>query len=102
MKILKKDLDLKSGISKEWVITNGLGALCSSSVLGANTRRYHGLLVAPLLPPAKRYLMISKVDEAIRIDGKNYNLYTKGTVLNQQNCFDIEQIGPSFEKKQIK
>ncbi len=29
----------------------------------------------------------------------NYNLYTKGTVLNQQNCVDIEQIGPSFEKK---
>jgi len=76
MKIEKKDLDIKSGIHKEWVITNGLGAICSSSILGANTRRYHGLLVAPLLPPARRYLLISKVDESIKIGEDNYNLYT--------------------------
>lgn len=98
MKILKKDLDLKSGISKEWVITNGLGALCSSSVLGANTRRYHGLLVAPLLPPAKRYLMISKVDESILIDGKNYNLYTN---MCENYISDGYKYLESFEKEYI-
>ena len=53
MRLEKKELGLKEGIKKEWVITNGVGAFCSSSVIGANTRRYHGLLIAPLLPPAK-------------------------------------------------
>ena len=76
MKLEKEDLNLKDGIKKEWIITNGLGAFCSSSVIGANTRRYHGLLVAPLLPPAKRHLLISKLDESIRIGDKNYNLFT--------------------------
>lgn len=76
MKFLKKDLNLKDGIRKEWVITNGLGAFCSSTILGANTRRYHGLLVAPLMPPAKRFLLISKVDESLQIGNEKFDLYT--------------------------
>ena len=76
MKFLKKDLNLKEGIRKEWVITNGLGAICSSTILGANTRRYHGLLVAPLMPPAKRYLLISKLDESLQIGNEKFDLYT--------------------------
>ena len=76
MKLEKKELNLKDGIKKEWVITNGCGAFCSSSVIGANTRRYHGLLVAPLLPPAKRHLLISKLDETLRIGENSYNLFT--------------------------
>ena len=39
-------------IKKEWIVTNGLGGFASSTVAGANTRRYHGILVAPLNPPA--------------------------------------------------
>jgi urocanate hydratase len=38
-------------IEKEWLITNGLGGYSSSTVLGINTRKYHGLLVAALNPP---------------------------------------------------
>ena len=98
MKILKKDLDLKSGLGKEWVITNGLGALCSSSILGANTRRYHGLLVAPLLPPAKRHLLISKVDESIIIGENNYNLYTN---VCENYVSDGYKYLESFEKEYI-
>ncbi len=76
MKLNKSELELKEGIKKEWVITNGLGGICSSTVLGANTRKYHGLLVAPLSPPARRYVLISKVDENIKIGNNSYNLYT--------------------------
>ena len=36
-------------------------------MIGANTRRYHGLLIAPLTPPARRHLILSKVDESIEI-----------------------------------
>lgn len=49
---------------------------CSSTIIGANTRKYHGLLIAPLTPPARRYLILSKLDEAVIIDGKEYGLYT--------------------------
>ena len=68
MKILKKDLiDIEKSLQKEWVITNGIGGICSSTVIGANTRKYHGLLVVPLSPPAKRFVILSKVDESIQI-----------------------------------
>ena len=40
------------------------------------TRKYHGLLVAPLMPPGNRQLILSKVDESIEIEGSKYDLYT--------------------------
>ena len=65
MKIGKKQIDLKECLGKEWIITNGTGGFASSSVLGANTRRYHGLLVAPLMPPARRHLIVSNIHEIV-------------------------------------
>lgn len=76
MKLTKKQLDLENGIEKEWIITNGIGGYASSTVIGANTRRYHGLLVAPLKPPAMRNLILSKLDESIFVDNEKYDLYT--------------------------
>lgn len=76
MKILKSGINLKTGIEKEWLITNGIGGYASSTILGINTRKYHGLLVAPLTPPARRYLILSKLDESIKIGEKEYNLYS--------------------------
>ena len=76
MKLEKEQLELKEGIAKEWIITNGLGGYASSTVIGTNTRRYHGLLVAPLTPPARRHVILSKVDESIEIENKKYDLYT--------------------------
>ena len=35
----------------DWLVTNGIGGFASGTVGGANTRRYHGLLVASLRPP---------------------------------------------------
>ena len=67
---------LEDGIKKEWIITNGIGGFASSTIIGANTRRYHGLLVAALTPPARRHLILSKVDESIVLDDKKYDLYT--------------------------
>lgn len=71
-----KELDFEKGLKKEWIITNGIGGFASSTVIGANTRKYHGLLVAPLNPPSNRYLVLSKLDESIKIDNVNYDLYT--------------------------
>ena len=76
MKFEKQDLDLENGLKREWIITNGLGGYAASTIIGANTRRYHGLFVAPLNPPAKRYLILSKLDESLEIRGRKYELFT--------------------------
>ncbi len=52
-------------LQKEWLITNGLGGYASSTISGANTRKYHGLLVASNNPPADRQNLVSKVEESI-------------------------------------
>ncbi|MCX8129258.1 MAG: amylo-alpha-1,6-glucosidase [Clostridia bacterium] len=67
------------GIEKEWLLTNGIGGFASSTVIGANTRRYHGLLVASLRPPVNRHLIISKIDETITVGGKKYDLHSYRT-----------------------
>ena len=76
MKFTKEKLELEDGLKKEWILTNGIGGFCSSTIIGANTRKYHGLLIAPLTPPARRFLILSKLDESIEIKEKKYDLYT--------------------------
>ena len=76
MKFTKEDLNVENGLKKEWLLTNGLGGFASSTIIGANTRKYHGLLIAPLTPPARRYLILSKLDESIQIGDNKYDLYT--------------------------
>ncbi|MFN7117589.1 MAG: amylo-alpha-1,6-glucosidase [Saprospiraceae bacterium] len=62
--------------SKEWLITNGLGGYASSTVMGANTRRYHGLLVAAFNPPTDRRVLVSKVEETLDSKGESFELST--------------------------
>jgi predicted glycogen debranching enzyme len=61
---------------KEWLVTNGLGSYASSTVLGVNTRKYHGLLVAALHPPKDRRVFLAKLDEDIEIGKDVYRLGT--------------------------
>ena len=58
MKLTNEKINLENGLKREWIITNGIGGFASSTVIGANTRKYHGLLIAPLTPPARRYLIL--------------------------------------------
>ena len=76
MKYSKIDEEVKKSLKRDWIITNGIGGFCSQSALGCNTRKYHGLLVAPLTPPARRFLILSKLDESIETNGRKYNLFT--------------------------
>ena len=66
--------DLDEAASREWLETNGLGGFSSSTVIGMNTRRYHGLLTAATKPPVGRIVMLSKLEEALIIDGRRYEL----------------------------
>jgi predicted glycogen debranching enzyme len=63
-------------IRREWLETNGLGGWASSSILGAHTRRYHGLLVAATRPPVGRMVMLSKLDETLVVEGQRLELST--------------------------
>jgi predicted glycogen debranching enzyme len=53
-------------LTREWLVTNGLGGYASGTVSGAVTRRYHGLLIAALPGPLGRIVMWSHVSEFLR------------------------------------
>jgi predicted glycogen debranching enzyme len=57
-------------ITQEWLLTNGMGAFASSTVVGCNTRRYHGLLCAATQPPVGRIMTLNRVGELLFLDGK--------------------------------
>src|SRR6202046_422756 len=66
--------DLEPALRREWLETNGLGGFASSTIVGLNTRRYHGLLVAATKPPVGRLVLLSKLEETLLIDGRRFNL----------------------------
>jgi predicted glycogen debranching enzyme len=72
----KKDIlsNLEASQSREWLETNGLGGFSSSTIIGLNRRRYHGLLTAATKPPVGRIVMLSKLEETLIIDGRRYEL----------------------------
>jgi predicted glycogen debranching enzyme len=51
-----------------------LGGYASSTVSGAHSRKYHGLLVAAMHPPVERCVVLSKLEETLLIKDKYYNL----------------------------
>lgn len=59
---------------KEWLLTNSRGSFSSSTVLGTDTRRYHGLLTGSLTPPANRIVSLSKCLESITIGEKQIDI----------------------------
>lgn len=98
MKFTKESLNLENGLDKEWIITNGIGGYSSSTIIGANTRKYHGLLVTPLTPPARRFLVLSKLDESIEVEGENYPLYTNVCKEFISRGYEYQQ---EFEKEYV-
>jgi predicted glycogen debranching enzyme len=66
--------DFSQSSTCEWLETNGIGGFASSTVSGANTRRYHGLLTAATKPPLGRVTMLSKFEETLIIDGERFDL----------------------------
>lgn len=66
--------DLDAVLRREWLETNGLGGFASSTIIGMNTRRYHGLLVAATKPPVGRVVMLSKLEETLFIESQSFDL----------------------------
>ncbi|RJR32267.1 MAG: glycogen debranching protein [Desulfobacteraceae bacterium] len=64
--------DADALVTREWLVTNGLGGYASGTVSGVSTRRYHGLLIAALPSPFGRMVMLDHLCEEIRLpDGKS-------------------------------
>jgi len=67
-------VDFEKTVTKEWIVANSLGGYASSTILGLNTRKYHGLLIAALNPPSDRRVCLAKLDEEVNVGSKIYPL----------------------------
>jgi len=89
-------------VEHEWLVTNGIGGFACGTVAEANTRRYHGLLMAALTPPAGRTLLVAKLDITVRYLEHDYFLFSNefadGTVAPEDfvhlQSFHLEQSLP--------
>ncbi len=68
--------DLNETISREWLVTNGLGGYAAGTVAGVLTRMQHGLLVSSPLETAAPQLLLAKIDEEVVFDQRTYYLGT--------------------------
>jgi predicted glycogen debranching enzyme len=106
--------DLNTALQREWLETNGLGGFASSTIVCANTRRYHGLLTAALRPPVGRTVLLSKLEETVLLDGQRFELsvnlypgainptgqlYLKNFRLDPFPVFTFEIAGVEIEKR---
>lgn len=87
--------NFEDGINKEWLIANGIGGFASTTIIGANTRKYHGLLVAALKEEENRMMVLSKVNEYISINGTEHTI-------SSNECHDYIQKGYTFQRKFLK
>ncbi len=68
--------DLLQAERREWWVANGLGGYAAGTIAGSLTRRYHGLLIAPIEPPLGRRLLFSKADATASNGTNTWPLFT--------------------------
>lgn len=68
--------DFSRSLSLEWLETNGRGGFSSGTVAGANTRRYHALLLTARHPPCERFVLVNQLEEWLDLDGQSFPLST--------------------------
>ena len=64
------------GAGREFLVSNGLGSYGFSTVIGANTRREHGLLVVRPNGATQHSVLVSKIEETVYEHKKKYQLST--------------------------
>lgn len=85
------DYPVSSG--REWLVTNGTGSYAAGTVSGAATRRYHGLLVAALQPPARRTVLVAGLDAFVEYQGRPHPLWAheySGASATPDGCRHVE------------
>lgn len=72
----KEDLiNLEFSLEREILRTNRSGAYASHSIIGCNTRKYHGLLVCPIEHfNGQKHVLLSALDLSVIYDNSEFNL----------------------------
>ena len=65
---------IKEGNEREWMIGNGIGGYSGQTIINSGFRSHHSYLVASMNPPVERYSILSKTQEQIIVQGRNYDL----------------------------
>ncbi len=82
----KQLINLNYSLSREKLRTNRAGSYASSTIINCNTRRYHGLLVAPQpLIDDNNHVLLSDVDETLLSNDFEFHLGSrmyKGNVMD--------------------
>jgi predicted glycogen debranching enzyme len=60
----------EKNLRHEWLLTNGIGGFSSSTIIGTNTRKYHGLLFASVSKNLERVMVLSKFNEYVTVNGQ--------------------------------
>ncbi len=68
--------DLERALRLEWLEANGRGGYASGTVAGANTRRYHALLLVARHPPVDRVVLVNHLEESVETGGQTVPLST--------------------------
>ncbi|MGD9899311.1 MAG: glycogen debranching enzyme N-terminal domain-containing protein [Calditrichaceae bacterium] len=68
--------NLKNASGYEWLERNKIGLYSSSTSIGMNTRREHGLLVVPDKNSEKKIVVLSKFEESVFIENRVHEIST--------------------------
>ena len=73
-------------LSREWLVTNGIGGYASGTISGAPTRRFHGVLISALPSPHGRTMMLNDVSEQVVLrDGDSFDVASEETTTGMSN-----------------
>ncbi len=68
-------VNLEYSLYREILRTNRAGSYCSTTLIGCNTRKYHGLLVCPLEQfGGQHFVLLSGLDVSVLQHDKSFNL----------------------------
>jgi predicted glycogen debranching enzyme len=78
MSVLKFDKqslgNLEYSLRREMLATDRSGGYMSTTIVGCNTRKYHGLVVCPKDSTENEYVMLSSLDETVIQHDQSFNL----------------------------
>ncbi|MBR2352140.1 MAG: glycogen debranching enzyme family protein [Alistipes sp.] len=66
--------NLEYSLQREMLATDRRGGYMSTTIVGCNTRKYHGLIVAPIDASNNAYVLLSSLDETIVQHDQSFNL----------------------------
>lgn len=68
-------VNLEYSLKRELLATNRTGGYCNTTIVGCNTRKYHGLFAVPIERfGGHRYMLLSSLDETLLQHGMPFNL----------------------------